>query len=58
MILTIWLSTAMFSADAVPRLSDGFIQLDDGTMKLTRQDWQAFPGKMAVIKLGGVPHEF
>jgi hypothetical protein len=38
MILTIWLSTAMFSADAVPRLSDGFIQLDDGTMKLTRQD--------------------
>jgi hypothetical protein len=33
------------------RRSGGFIELDDDAMKLTRQDWEAFLGRMAEIKL-------
>jgi hypothetical protein len=41
-VLTIGLSTALLWADPVPRLSGGFVPLDDGAMELTPRDWNAF----------------
>src|SRR5262245_50129944 len=44
-------SDLLNGAEPVPRLAGGFVQLDDGAMRLSGAQWAAFLGKMTEIGL-------